>query len=171
MNEFLDDDQPQYLKPSKSSLKRESEGLQMVAAELADLSSAQLSEMGLPEKLTNAIAEAAGMPPKGARKRQLKYIAALLRDMDAEPVKEKLAKLKNQSVHSAREHHKIERWRDRLLSEDNQALTELLEEVPQADRQELRQLIRNAKKEIEMDKPHRFYRQLFRYLKELFGHQ
>lgn len=171
MNDILDEYQQEPQKPSKSSLKRESLGFQQVAAELADLSSAQLSEMDLPEKLSNAIREAAGMPPKGARKRQLKYVAAMLRDMDAEPVKEKLAKLKNQSVHSAREHHKVERWRDRLLTEDDQALTELLEELPEADRQQLRQLIRNAKKELETDKPHRFYRQLFRYLKELFDHQ
>ncbi len=167
MNDISGEFEQEPQKPSKSSLKRDSAALQDLAAELADLSAAQLQAMALPEKLFNAVKEASTMPPKGARKRMIKFIGGLLRDMDAEPVKEQLATLKNQSVHSAREHHKIERWRDRLINEDDSALTEFLSEYPHAERQQLRQLIRNAKKEIQMQKPPRHARQLFRYIKEL----
>lgn len=168
MSEDPKDYEDELERPSKSQQKRESAALQDLAAELADLSRSELTGLSLPEPLFNAVCEASGMPPKGARKRMLKYIGGMLRKMDVEPVREKLAKLRNQSVHSAREHHKIERWRDRLMSEDDQALTALLSEYPNADRQKLRQLIRNAKKEAETQKPPKSSRQLFRILRELF---
>lgn len=168
MREHPEDYEEELERPSKSQLKRDSAALQNLAAELADLSKSELTGLSLPEPLFNAVCEAAGMPPKGARKRMLKYIGAMMRKMDVEPIRENLAKLRNQSVHSAREHHKIERWRDRLITEDDQALTALFSEYPDADRQQLRQLIRNAKKEIEADKPPKSSRQLFRYLRELF---
>ena len=132
------------------------------------LNRTELIGLALPDQLYTAVCEAAGMPPKGARKRILKYIGGMMRKMDVETIREKLAKLRSQSVHSAREHHKVERWRDRLIAEDDQALTALLSEYPNADRQQLRQLIRNAKKEAETEKPPKSSRQLFRYLRDLF---
>ena len=168
MSENSEEYEDELERPSKSQLKRDSAALQDLAAELANLSRSELTGLSLPEPLFNAICEAAGMPHKGARKRMLKYTGGMLRKMDVEPIRENLAKLRNQSAHSAREHHKIERWRDRLIIEDNQALTELLSEFPEADRQQLRQLTRNAKKEIEASRPPKSARQLFRYLRELF---
>lgn len=168
MSENSEEYEDELETPSKSQLKRDSAALQDLAAELADLSKPELTGLSLPEPLFDDICEAAGMPHKSARKRLLKYIGGMLRKMDVEPIRENLAKLRNQSAHSAREHHKIERWRDRLIIEDNQALTELLSEFPEADRQQLRQLIRNAKKEIEAGRPPKSSRQLFRYLRELF---
>ena len=65
--------------------------------------------------------------------------------------------------------HHIERWRDRLLEEGDTALELLLEEYPLADRQYLRQSIRNAKKEMQANKPPKTARGLFKYLRELLG--
>lgn len=169
MIDFSDDNEQLPQKPSKSSLKRHSSALQGLAAELAALSPAQLQHMDLPEGLLKTIKEASTMPPKGARKRMIKYIGGLLREMDAEPIKEELAKLKSQSIQSARELHQIERWREQLINDDDSALTEFLSRYPHADRQQLRQLIRNAQKEQQAEKPPRFSRQLFRYLKEIIN--
>jgi len=108
------------------------------------------------------------MPHKGARKRLLKFIAGQLHKTDVEPILEKLARIKNKSAHAVREHHIAERWRDRLISEGNDALTALLDEQPHADRQVLRQLLRNAQKEVETGKPPKSSRLLYRRLKELF---
>ena len=166
MNEMQEESE--YQEPSKSQLKREDTALQDLAKELAGLSTAQLSGLSLPEDIFDAVRATASMPPKGARKRQLKFIGGLLRNLDVDPLREELAALKSQSVHTAREHHKIEQWRDRLLAEDNQALTNLLNEYPSADRQQIRQLIRNAKKETETGKPPKSSRLIYRYLKELF---
>jgi ribosome-associated protein len=68
-----------------------------------------------------------------------------------------------------REHHVTERWRDRLISEGNDALTELMDEHPQADRQKLRHLVRNAQKEAELVAPPKSSRLIYQYLKALFS--
>jgi ribosome-associated protein len=163
------DDYIEYaVRPNKSQIKRDIAVLAGLAEEMVALAPAQLGSLELPEDLYNAIVAAAGMPPKGARKRQLKFITGLLRKLDVEAIKEKLARLKNQSAHAVREHHKIERWRDRLMAEGNEALTELLAEYPQADRQHLRQMVRNAQKEAAAAKPPKSARELYQYLRELF---
>ena len=107
------------------------------------------------------------MPLKGARKRQMKYITANMRKIDIEPITEKLDKIKAKSAHAARELHQLERWRDRLLTDDKQALTEFLAQHSGADVQHMRQLIRNAKKELVTAKPPKSSRLLFRYLRVL----
>ena len=43
--------------------------------------------------------------------------------------------------------HRVEDWRDRLLAEGDKALAALLDDYPQADRQQLRTLVRNAQAE------------------------
>src|SRR5690606_7042094 len=63
--------------------------------------------------------------------------------------------------------HRVEAWRDRLLAEGDEALAELIEQYPDADRQGLRQLVRNALEERKRNKPPRAFRELFRQLREL----
>ena len=109
------------------------------------------------------------MPHKGARKRLLKFITGQLNKIDVEPILEKLARMKNKSAHAVREHHIVERWRDRLVAGGNDVLTEFLNEQPDADRQQLRQLLRNIKKEAESSTPPKSSRLLYRYLKALFN--
>jgi ribosome-associated protein len=154
---------------SKSQLKRESAALQDLAAELAELPKAQLAALPLPEDIFAALCQAAAMPPRGARKRQLKYAGGLLRAIDVQPILEKLAWLKNQSADAARGLHKAERWRERLIAGDDAVLTELLSAYPAADRQHLRRLIRSAQKETAQGAPPKSARLLFRYLRVLFA--
>lgn len=159
----------EFDKPSRSQLKREDQALQVVAKELVALSPASLATLKLSEQLMDAVTSGAAMPPnKGARKRQLKYIAGILRAMEMEVIQERLDVLKNKSAHSARELNKVEHWRTRLLSDDKSALTELLDAHPEADIQYLRQLVRAAKKEMLLGKPAKSARLLFRLLRGLF---
>ena len=109
------------------------------------------------------------MPHKSARKRLLKFITGQLNKIDIDPYLERLARMKSQSAHAVREHHIAERWRARLINDGNAALTELLNDHPHADRQQLRQLIRNAQKETELAKPPKSSRLLYRYLKALLN--
>jgi ribosome-associated protein len=139
-----------------------------LSEEMAELPAGQLKLLELPEIIYKAVVEASGMPHKGARKRQLKFITGQLFKIDIDPILEKLSRIKNKSAHAVREHHVVERWRDRLIAEGNDALTVLLAEQPQADRQLLRQLLRNAQKEAELGKPPKSSRLLYRQLKELF---
>lgn len=165
-----DDDEVEYyaIRPNKTQIKKDMAALFALSEEMAELSAGQLKLLELPEIINKAVAEASGMPHKSARKRLLKFIAGQIHKIDAEPILEKLARIKNKSAHAVREHHIVERWRDRLISEGNNALTELLDEQPQADRQLLRQLLRNAQKEAEAGKPPKSSRLLYRHLKELF---
>ena len=156
-------------RPSRSQLKREDQALFVMAKELVELSLASLVTLKLSDQLMEAVKMASAMPAnKGARKRQLKYIAGILRTHGTDVIQERLDVLKNKSAHSARELHKVEHWRARLLSEDKTALTELLDSHPEADIQYLRQLVRGAKKEMALDKPAKSARLLFRQLKGLF---
>ncbi|EGI5004785.1 DUF615 domain-containing protein, partial [Salmonella enterica subsp. enterica serovar Thompson] len=54
-----------------------------------------------------------------------------------------------------------------LIVEGDDAVAEVLTLWPHADRQQLRSLIRNAKKEKEGNKPPKSARQIFQYLREL----
>ncbi len=165
-----DDEAEEYyaIRPNKTQIKKDMAALFALSEEMAELSAGQLKLLELPEIINKAVAEASGMPHKSARKRLLKFIAGQLHKIDIEPILEKLSRIKNKSAHAVREHHIVERWRDRLISDGNNALTELLDEQPQADRQLLRQLLRNAQKEAEAGKPPKSSRLLYRQLKTLF---
>ena len=156
------------VRPNKTQIKKDMAVLFALSEEMSELSATQLKCLELPENIHKAVVEVSGMPHKGARKRLLKFVTGQLHKIDVEPILEKLARMKNKSAHAVREHHVAERWRDRLIAEGSNALTELLNEQPQADRQQLRQLIRNAQKEVEAAKPPKSSRLLYRYLKDLF---
>lgn len=168
--EYDDDEEVEYyaIRPNKTQIKKDMAALFAVSEEMSELSAGQLKLLELPEVIHKAVVEVSGMAHKGARKRLLKFIAGQLHKIDATPILEKLARIQNKSAHAVREHHIVERWRDRLISEGNDALTELLDEQPHADRQLLRQLLRNAQKEAELGKPPKSSRLLYRRLKELF---
>jgi ribosome-associated protein len=156
------------VRPNKTQIKKDMAVLFTLSEEMSELSVTQLKCLELPENIHKAVVEVSGMPHKGARKRLLKFVTGQLHKIDVEPILEKLARMKNKSAHAVREHHIAERWRDKLIAEGSNALTELLNEQPQADRQQLRQLLRNAQKEAEAAKPPKSSRLLYRYLKDLF---
>lgn len=83
---------------------------------------------------------------KEARRRQLQYIGKLLRNIDADPIQEALDKIENKHAQQQTMLHKLEHLRDKLIEKGDDLLSELLNDYPQADRQYLRNLIRNAQK-------------------------
>lgn len=170
MNEFFDPEEEEEtwaIRPNKSQIKRDIAELSDLCEEITQLVPAQIERLGLPENILLAILGAIKMPVKGARKRQLKFITGMMRKIDVEPIQEQLDKIKAKSAHATRELHQLERWREGLLSDDKQMLTEFLQKNPAADAQYIRQLIRNASKELASAKPPKSSRLLFRYLREL----
>ena len=171
MSELIETDQEEEqtwaIRPNKSQIKRDIAVLSELCEEITQLAPAQTTRLDLPENIELAILEAAKMPLKGARERQLKFINGLMRKIDVEPIQQKLDKIKAKSAHAARELHQLENWRERLLSDDKQGLTEFLMQYPEADVQHMRQLIRNAKKELALEKPPKSSRLLFRYIRGL----
>ena len=153
---------------SKSQLKREANAAQQLGQDLLTLNPADLEGMDLPESLVSALNEARRIKKHGALKRQFQYIGKLMRKIDIEPIREEYLRLTNHYRHDVKEFHQLENWRDRLLSEGDKALEELINAAPGADRQHLRQLMRQAAKETKLNKPPKSAREIFKYLKTLF---
>lgn len=152
---------------SKTRRKKTMLDLQYLGEELTSLNREQLDQLALPQALREAIDEAKRLTKFGARRRQLQYIGRLMREMDAQPIRDKLDALRGSSRTHAVWLHKLERWRDQLLTEQN-ALAQLAAEHPNADLQPLRILVRKAQAEVHAGKPQKSYREIFQELRKLF---
>lgn len=162
----IDDEDDEIIWVSKSEIKRDAEELKQLGAELVDLGKNALDKIPLDDDLRSAI-ELAQRIKKEGRRRQLQLIGKLLRQRDVDPIRQALDKLKNRHNQQVALFHKLEQLRDRLIDEGDDAVAEVLKLWPDADRQQLRSLIRNAKKEKDGNKPPKSARQIFQYLREL----
>jgi ribosome-associated protein len=153
---------------SKSDRKREAAWLQNLGVELAALPAADLEALDLPEKLLAALLELRRLTSHGAQVRQRQYIGKLMRQIDPEPLHAKIEARKRRHDGEIRRFQRIERWRDRLL-EEPAALTELLEEHPEADRAALSRLLAKAAFEREGGRAPAAARELFGYLQGILG--
>lgn len=144
MTSNAQDDLPQ--RDSKSQRKRQMTALQKIGETLVNLPAAQLAKIPLDHTLAKAIEDARKITTHEGKRRQLQYIGRLMRNVDPQPIQDALAKLELKSRHGKAQFHQIERWRDRLISEDDKTLHEFLAQYPDTDKQQLRQLVRNAKK-------------------------
>ena len=164
--DWEDEDQEEIIWVSKSEIKRDAEDLKQFGEKLVNLTKANLTKVPLDDSLKDAI-ELAQRLQKEARRRQLQYIGKLLRSIDAEPIREALEKIENKHNQQQAMLHKLEILRDELVAKGDVALTDLLNEHPSADRQQLRNLIRAAQKEKEQNKPSKAYREIYQILKTL----
>ena len=169
-NDELPDEEHSHTEEiSKSQRKRDMHALQAMGQKLVELPKEQFEKITLEESLYDAIVAARDIRQHGARKRQLQYIGKVMRSIDAQPIKEQLETLQGHSSQATQALHNTERWRDRLIQEGDHALEELVKQYQDADRQYLRQLVRNAQKETLTNKAPKSARALFRYLRELLG--
>jgi ribosome-associated protein len=167
MNDDADQLEAQDQPPSKSQLKRDALALQVLGAELLELPESDWAALGLPETLIAALRDGKRIHAHGARKRQLQYIGKLMRAIDPKPVREHFEQLQLKSRAQAHAHHELEDWRDRLIDEGDSAVEAFLALHTTANRQQLRQLVRQARKQREHSQPPAASRALFRYLREL----
>lgn len=151
--------------PSKSSRKRVSHGLQDLGEELMALSRQQLEALDLPENLLEAVLVGQGINAHGGLLRQRKYIGKILRTLDSGPIREGLQALRGETVAQIRLQHQSEAWRDRMLAEGDAAVNGFVGDFPSADRQKLRQLVRDARKEKEREAPPKSARLLFKEIR------
>lgn len=153
--------------PSKSSLKRESHAMQDMGGELLELSNENLQKLDLPPELYEAIRVGKTITAHGGLRRQKKFIGKLLRDLDPEPIRAGIAFIKHEGADAVRTQHLCENWRDRMLAEGDSVVNEFVECHSEADRQKLRQLVRDGRREREGGRPSRSARLLFRYIREV----
>ncbi|MDF9391347.1 MULTISPECIES: ribosome biogenesis factor YjgA [Methylococcus] len=152
-----------------AKMKRESAELLELGRELLLLPQEGLDRLALPEPVAEAVRLGRRIDAHGALKRQIKYIGKLLRQIDAGPIRDVLDAMKSDSTAAARRQHLIERWRDRLIAEGDQAVDALMGEFPGADRQLFRKLVRGAREERMRAKPPRHARQLFQEIRRLLA--
>ncbi|MDX8406786.1 MAG: ribosome biogenesis factor YjgA [Mariprofundaceae bacterium] len=150
---------------NKSQQKREIQALLELGKKLIELDELKLVQMHLPAELHGEIMAAKSMK-HGARKRQIKLITKLLRELPTDSMVATFEELDAKKAELDADFHRVERWRDRLLSEGPDTLTEFMHAYPNADASQIRQLIRNAAKEARDNKPPRSSRALFKLLRD-----
>ena len=158
--------------PSRTQQRIEALEILGLAEKLVALPAAQLARLPIPEELMPHIVETQRITSHIAHKRQLQFLAKQMRREEDE-VLEAIRDAMDEGGEAARREtallHQAEQWRDRLLADGDDALAALLEEFPTADRQKLRQLVRNATDERAKNKPPRAFRDLFREVRELLS--
>ena len=156
-------------RPSRSARRREALDVLSFARRLSELPPARLDALELPEDIRDELAEVQRTPSHIAHKRQLAHLAKLMRAHDEDDFAAARSALANDRAAGAREAaalHRIENLREKLLGENaDAALTDFIATHPQADRQHLRALIRQARREREAGQPPRAQRELFRLLR------
>ena len=158
------DEQPK----SKSQIKRDFLEFQSLAKQLIALSPKHLTKTPLSDATKEAVIEARYLT-KGAMSRQVKYIGNLMPNEDAAAIRLSLDKLRQGGKEKSNAFHEVEQWRDRLLQGDQKLLEDLAARFENFERQYTNQLIRNAKKEQQLNKPPKSARLLFKYLADLQG--
>lgn len=159
----------QYERPSKSQLKREMTALQKLGETLVDAPRDRVKKVPMPEDVLEAILECQQITSHEGRRRQLQYVGKKMRSLTEDEVaaiQKVVDGWRGTSKAEAAALHAVERQRDRLLADDA-ALTDLRDKHPELDMQQLRTLIRNARKEQAENKPPKAYREIFQILKAL----
>ena len=171
----IDDDAPTSkrqaaidgIAPSRNELKQQMQDLQELGEALATLPADRLDGLKIEERLRDAIDELRRTRSFEGKRRQIQYIGKLMKFEDAEPLREAVASYRVGSAKDTLAMHQAEYWRDQLLADDD-ALAKWLEEYPQTDVQQMRSLVRAARKEkLEPGQRRgRAFRDLFQMVKE-----
>ncbi|OYY53701.1 MAG: hypothetical protein B7X59_00445 [Polaromonas sp. 39-63-203] len=157
--------------PSKTQLKAEADEKQALGEALITLRADLMARLDLPEKLLQAIADAKKITSFEGRRRQMQFIGKLMRPLDDEPIRDAINEQANGSAQLTLQLHLAEQWRDRLIEADD-ALGTWLTTYPATDAQQLRALIRQARKDAAPEKPGaaprhgKSYREIFQLVRQ-----
>ena len=159
---------------TRTDLKRASTELQKLGEDLLTLRTDLMARLDLSEKLVDAVAEAKRITNFEGKRRQMQYIGKLMRGLDDEQLGAVHAALNEQLNGSAEDNlrlHQAESWRDRMVADDD-AVGEWIAQFPGTDIQQLRSLVRQARKDAVPEKPGeaqrhgKAYREIFQLLRE-----
>lgn len=163
---------PYYLMPddenyiSKTDLKKEAKELQEFATKLVKLGKKQRKELTASDELQDAFLLADKIASKpDALRRHMQYMAKVLKDEDLDALRLEHEQFTSPAKSNDKETKRLEQLRSTLLEQGDNGINELLEQQPNLERQKLRQLVRQAQKELSQEKPGKRYKELFQYLK------
>lgn len=160
----FEDDAP----PSRSQLKREMQELQALGERIIALDPAVRARLPLSDDMIHAVEETGRVRSHEGRRRHMQYVGKVMRKEDREAIRAAFEEIDNEHVQRNAAFHRLEQWRDRLIDDDD-ALEPFIEANPQIDRQNLRQLIRNARSERQRGKPPASSRKLFQLIRDTAG--
>jgi ribosome-associated protein len=168
-------DENGYTKPSKSMLKRESHDLQQLGKDLLAMPASRLDDIEMPERLRDALDTWKTTKSFEGKRRQLQFIGKVMREVDPEPLREAVAAFQLGHARNALALHQAERWRAELVAEDDKdAVTRWAQSYPGTDLQQMRTLVRNARKDASAapeQRSGRAYRELFQFIKAVLESQ
>jgi len=163
--------------PSKTQLKAEADEKQALGEALLTLRADLMARLDLPEKLLDALTQARRITNFEGRRRQMQFIGKLMRPLDADPIRAAIDEQANGSADLTLALHLAEQWRDKLIASD-EALGDWLNEQPATDSQQLRALIRQARKDIakpetpgEATRHGKSYREIFQLVKQAMARE
>ncbi|MEP6740702.1 MAG: ribosome biogenesis factor YjgA [Caldimonas sp.] len=154
--------------PSKTRRKAASHGLQELGAALLEMSDAHLGSLGLAEPLFDAIRAHRKIRSHEARRRQMQLIGKLMRSADVEPIRHAVGEMQLGRARDSLALHRAESWRAELIADDA-VTTRFASEHPGVDVQQLRALVRSARKDqslVAEQRSGRAYRELFQFIRE-----
>ena len=157
--------------PSKTQLKAEADEKQALGESLLTLRADLMARLDLPDKLLQAIVDAKKITSFEGRRRQMQFIGKLMRPLDPEPIQDAINEQANGSAQLTLQLHLAEQWRDKLIESDD-ALGKWLTTYPATDAQQLRALIRQARKDVVPEKPGaaprhgKSYREIFQLVRQ-----
>jgi ribosome-associated protein len=155
-------------RPSKTRRKIASHEVQALGEALLELGEEQLTTLGLDEPLLEALRTARRIRSHEARRRQMQLIGKLMRSADVERARAAIDERRLGHARDSLALHRAERWRAELLADD-EATTRFAREHAGADLQQLRALVRNARKDAAAapeQRSGRAYRELFKFIRE-----
>ncbi|MCF6434854.1 ribosome biogenesis factor YjgA [Pseudoalteromonas sp. MMG022] len=153
---------------SKSELKRDAQQYQQLAQDLASMPKKQRDKLPLSDDLLEAMVVADKIRQKSeAYRRHINYITKTLRlTENVADIEAAIGLMLNKNKQADVMLNKIELVRDDLIQQGDSKINELIDEYPMLERQKMRQLVRQASKEVQAEKPAKSYKELFQYLKE-----
>ena len=162
-----------YGRPSKTRLKQDSHELQDLGEALVELPENRLDGLAISESLLDAVREYKRTRTHEGKRRQMQYIGKLMRRNDTEPIRQAVTDMQMGRAKDSLALHQAERWRAELIASDD-ALTRWTSEHPQTDVQQLRSLVRSARKDAALvpeQRNGRAYRELFQFIKSALPHE
>ena len=159
---------PLFDRPSKTRMKQASHDLQELGEAAAALPDARLAGLAISEGLMDAIKAYKKTRTFEGKRRQMQYIGKLMRRDDIEPIRQAVTDMQLGRAQDSLALHQAERWRAELIADDT-AVTRWTEAHPHTDVQQLRSLIRAARKDASLvaeKRSGRAYRDLFQFLKQ-----
>jgi ribosome-associated protein len=165
--------------PSRTELKKESAELQKLGEALLTLRGDLYERLDLPESLHTGLEELKRITNFEGRRRQSQYVGKLMRQLEPETLQAVRDALEEQRSGSAQQTlalHAAEKWRDDLIASDD-AVQAWIAAHPDTDTQQLRALVRQARKDAaptrdevsrgEAPRRSRAYREIFQIVRDI----